>query len=252
MSLEGGKISSMPHPCSLVQRYALNPGGRDLIVGDVHGHFSRLRATLDRLGFDSAAGDRLFCVGDLVDRGPESEQALAWLELPWFHPVQGNHERMALHYAAGQEDEDEYATDGGGWNIRNTPARREEIARRLARMPIAIELETALGTVGIVHADCPTPAWSDFTAALESDATSDDAREVLIETAQWSRERCLGMCDDEVEGVRAVVVGHTTMTRWLRLGNVIHIDTGAWIGDTARDFLILDAATLQPVRWLDA
>jgi hypothetical protein len=34
----------------LVRRFARNPLGRDLIVGDVHGHFTRLQAALDAVG----------------------------------------------------------------------------------------------------------------------------------------------------------------------------------------------------------
>lgn len=52
-----------------------NRRGRDIAVGDVHGHFQRLQQALDAVGFDPAI-DRLFSVGDLVDRGPDSEQAL--------------------------------------------------------------------------------------------------------------------------------------------------------------------------------
>ena len=62
-------------------RIPRNVSGRDFAVGDVHGHFSRLRQSLDRLGFDPAL-DRLFSVGDLVDRGPENEQVLDWLRQP--------------------------------------------------------------------------------------------------------------------------------------------------------------------------
>ena len=236
-------LSSPP----FVRRFARNARGRDLIVGDIHGCFSKLKAQLDRVGFDPLAGDRLFSVGDLVDRGPESDAVLAWLDLPWFHPVQGNHERMALLYAAGEQDEPEYAANGGGWNIQNRPDRRDEVAQRFASLPIAIELETLLGTVGIVHADCPVEAWPDFIEALESDPFDEETREALIDTAQWSRERCFGMCSEGVEGVRAVVVGHTAMSRLMRLGNVIYIDTGAWMPDEAREFCLLDAATLQAV-----
>lgn len=237
----------MPKLSNLVQRFARNDRGRDLIVGDIHGHFSKLRATLDGLAFDPEAGDRLFCVGDLVDRGPENEAALAWLDLPWFHSVQGNHERMALLYAMGEQDEAEYAENGGAWNIRNTPEQRAEIARRFAALPVAIELETVSGMVGIVHADCPTYVWSDFIEALESEATDDETREALIDAALWSRDRCFELCEDGVEGVYAVVVGHTPMERYVALGNVIYIDTGAWMPGEGADFCILDASTLYPI-----
>lgn len=231
----------------LVRRFAPNSRGRNLIVGDIHGCFGRLQARLDAVGFDPDAGDRLFSVGDLIDRGAESDAVLDWLDRPWFHPVLGNHEQMALLYTVGEQDAEEYAANGGAWFLHSSEVRRDEIARRLAGLPVAIELATPGGTVGIVHADCPAEAWSDFIEVLESN--HDEASlEGLIDDALWSRDRCLGWCEDEVEGVRAVVVGHTAMMRWMTLGNVIHIDTGAWMDDQARDFCLLDAATLRPVN----
>lgn len=231
----------------LVRRFALNQHGCDLIVGDIHGCFDKLQARLDAVGFDPGAGDRLFSVGDLVDRGPQSDAVLDWLDQPWFHPVLGNHEQMTLLCTVNEQDEAEYAANGGDWFLRSSPARRQQIAQRLASLPVVIELATTEGTVGIVHADCPAEVWSDFTEALESDH-NEEFLAGLIDTALWSRERCFALCEDKVEGVRAVVVGHTAMTRPMTLGNVIHIDTGAWMADQARDFCLLDAATLRPVN----
>lgn len=78
-------------------RIPKNERGRDFAVGDIHGHFSRLQESLDAMGFDPAA-DRLFSVGDLIDRGPESEESLAWIGKPWFYAVQGNHEDYAMRH----------------------------------------------------------------------------------------------------------------------------------------------------------
>lgn len=57
----------------LVRRFDRNPLGRDLIVGDAHGCLTKPRASLDAVGFNLER-DRLFSVGDLVDRGPESDR----------------------------------------------------------------------------------------------------------------------------------------------------------------------------------
>lgn len=239
----------------LVKRFERNTTGRDLIVGDVHGYFSKLQAALDAVAFDPAR-DRLFSVGDLVDRGPESDLALEWLSKPWFHAVQGNHEDMAIRWPNGHMDAGNYVGNGGAWNISNPPSLQREISDALAALPVAIELETEAGTLGIVHAECPCASWQDFTYALETGwvrhadgSLVQSRREVdhLISMAQWARSRITAMDRSEVTGVRAVVVGHTPMERYTTLGNVHYIDTGGWLPEHRGrgHFTLLDAATLR-------
>ncbi|MHB1641444.1 MAG: metallophosphoesterase [Acidithiobacillus sp.] len=70
-------------------------------MGDLHGCVEHLRVLLRYVGFDEST-DRLFSVGDLVDRGPDSPGALELLKethagvQPWFYPVMGNHDAMLL------------------------------------------------------------------------------------------------------------------------------------------------------------
>ena len=73
-------------------RCAVNEQGRDFVVGDVHGCFRTLERGLREVQFD-ADSDRLFGVGDLVDRGPNSADALVWLEERFHAVALGNHER---------------------------------------------------------------------------------------------------------------------------------------------------------------
>lgn len=87
---------------ALHQRFPTNPSGRDFVVGDLHGCLDLLQAQLERVGFDTGCG-RLFSVGDLVDRGPDSMGCLRLLREPWFHAVRGNHEDMLLDYAYGRK-----------------------------------------------------------------------------------------------------------------------------------------------------
>lgn len=227
----------------LVKRVARNTKGRDIIVGDIHGCFTKLAMALNGIGFDPEAGDRLFSVGDLVDRGPESLAALNFLEHDFVFAVTGNHEDMAIRWPRGNMEADLYRANGGAWMIALDRETQCEVSATLSALPVAIELETERGLIGIVHADCPFNDWNDFTAALEDPDLSNTKREAIIDAAQWSRDRIGRNFDGNVASVRAVVVGHTPMTNVTTLGNVFFIDTMGWRGG---QFTLLDAATLRP------
>lgn len=81
----------------LHQRMPANTAGRDFIVGDLHGCLDLLQTQLARVGFDPTT-DRLFSVGDLADRGPDSMGCLRLLREPWFFAVRGNHEELLIDY----------------------------------------------------------------------------------------------------------------------------------------------------------
>ena len=78
-----------------IKHFTKNNDGDDYVIGDVHGCFTLLAKKLSEIGFNQNK-DRLFSVGDLVDRGAESQQVLEWLNKPWFYSVLGNHEQMAI------------------------------------------------------------------------------------------------------------------------------------------------------------
>ena len=81
-----------------LQRFERNRIGRDFAVGDIHGCFTALQIALDAIGF-SPETDRLFCAGDLVDRGPGSHLVVDWLDKPWFFSTRGNHEALVCEHA---------------------------------------------------------------------------------------------------------------------------------------------------------
>lgn len=223
---------------AVIDSYVRNATGQDYAVGDIHGHFTRLQETLDRIGFD-VARDRLFSVGDLVDRGPESELALEWLNLPWFHAIQGNHEDVAIRYARGNPvDADTYRRNGGGWFLALDSMRQQEFAQAFAALPYAIEVDTQEGVVGLVHANCPFESWAQLRKALF-------ARRSLRTRCMWDRRRIEFQDMRRVAGIRAVIVGHTPLKAPVTLGNVYHIDTGGWLPDEAGYFTLIDLGSLQ-------
>lgn len=221
-----------PQVAHLVRRFTRNTKGRDIAVGDIHGHFTKLGAALLAIDFSHEAGDRLFSVGDLVDRGPESLEALNFLTFV-DGAVAGNHEDMAVRWPNGNMEARVYASNGGAWMMALDRETQLEVA-------------AAQGLVGIVHAECPFASWSDFVDQLRDPALSKGRREGLIDCAQWARGRIESGFDGDVEGVRAVIVGHTPLERMTSLGNTIYIDTMGWKPNG--HFTLLDLATLQPVK----
>ena len=226
---------------SKFKRFEINTAGRDFAVGDVHGHFTKLQTALDAVGFNPGT-DRLFSVGDLIDRGPESADVDTWLAKPWFFAVQGNHEAMAVDAYRFDHDgraSDMHVINGGSWLYGRTSVERGCYAELLADLPLAIEVVTPLGLIGIVHADCPFTDWSMLRDKLERGL---HGRQQVEAVCQWSRSRITNENHEGISGVRAVIVGHTPVRQPAILGNVYHIDTGAWMDG---HFTLIDLATLQ-------
>ena len=74
--------------CPRFVRIAPNTLGRDFVIGDVHGAFDLVWHAMRAAGFDRVF-DRLFGVGDLVDRGAGSGRAGAFLAQPYVYSVMG-------------------------------------------------------------------------------------------------------------------------------------------------------------------
>jgi len=212
-----------PEPPAVVARYGSNGAGRDFVVGDIHGMFAHLEALMRAVSFRQDT-DRLFSVGDLVDRGPDSRDALEWLAYPWFHACRGNHEQFAIDSDDPEQREVWIRQNGGEWWLDLNDEQQDQFRRGFLHMPLAMEVETATGLVGIVHADVPPMlTWERFMSLLE--AGNNDATFY----AMWSRNRILGkMSTPAVQGcVDRVYCGHTPTRQTVTLDNVHYIDTGA-------------------------
>lgn len=218
-------------------RLSRNLIGQDYVVGDIHGHFDELERLLDDARFDPAR-DRLISVGDCIDRGPHSERAIRYHREPWFYSVRGNHEALLLG-AQGYEPGlyEVWMRNGGEWAEAVSDELLADLADIYNDLPYVIEVDTAHGLVGVVHADLPVlKDWDSFTAKLEKGKVSDKDLQVML----WSRDsyRRLRMSmlypgtvePGEVEGVYKVYVGHSIVARPRTLGNMVFIDTGAYAG----------------------
>ena len=229
-------VSSVPN--SRLVQIPANPHGRDFAVGDIHGSFRALEAAMDSIGFDRTR-DRLFAVGDLVDRGPESEQVLHWLDQPWFFAICGNHDFMIWRSALG----DPYPlvdvmAHGGSWLQQLKAPEKLLLGLRLQQLPLVMEIATPQGPVGLVHGDYPFDDWQQVYQQM---GPGDE------DMCLWSRERYLHRYARPVRNVRAVVHGHTTLPSMMQLGNVYFIDTGGWKPGQGH-FTFLELQSLTALR----
>jgi len=209
----------------VVARFARNDTGRDFVIGDVHGMFTELERLLEEVAFDEGR-DRLFSVGDLIDRGPESPRALEWLAQPWFHACRGNHEQFAIDSLDPEQLFLWVHLNGGEWWLALAPEEKAAFRESLRALPLAMEIDTACGLIGIVHADVPPSCtWEGFLERLE--LGDPDA----LYYALWSRARLQGLTEGAVRGgVERVYCGHTPVREPALIGNVCYIDTAAAYG----------------------
>lgn len=188
---------------SRVRRIESNAAGRDFVGGDVHGCFRTLERALAELRFDAAC-DRLFGVGDLVGRGPHSVEALVWIERRFEAVVMGNHERPLLYWFDPHRRPS--PAHRPCWLRRLPRSQHRRWCAALARMPLAVTVETPSGPVGIVHADLPHPDWAVAKAMLEAGAPHHvDIALLGIDAPELEVRRHRSRL---VQGLRALVHGH--------------------------------------------
>ena len=136
-------------------------------MGDIHGCFDEFQGLLESINFDHQK-DRLYLVGDLINRGPDS---LAVMEYLLAHqdsilPVLGNHDLSYLVYAEGY-----------------TRLKRGDTYHQLLESPLADDIREYLRhqplvrylpqlKIAIAHAGIP-PFWSiEEALALSAEAES--------------------------------------------------------------------------------
>jgi len=196
----------------------LNRKGRDFFVGDIHGQKTRLISQLNNLDFNFS-DDRLFCAGDIIDRGKESQACLDLLMQPWFFSTLGNHEALVLQ---GFEHVRYWTTlfnNGGLWlePLLNEPQLLLRLAQLIRiKMPISFTVESALGKISVVHADAPAD-WQ----KLETIAVNEQSIIPYI----WQRRNLMETSGNGINNIDAVVHGHNSLKSPIVINNQIWIDT---------------------------
>ncbi|MGV2832095.1 metallophosphoesterase family protein [Myxosarcina sp. GI1(2024)] len=74
---------------------------RQIVIGDVHGHYDTLITLLDSISPNS--NDEIYFLGDLIDRGPKSAQVVELAIANNYQCLRGNHEEMLLNVVGSGE-----------------------------------------------------------------------------------------------------------------------------------------------------
>lgn len=200
-----------------------NKSGRDFVIGDLHGCLYLLHELMDEVAFDKTQ-DRMFSVGDLIDRGPDSFKCLKLIDEDWFYTVMGNHEELlrdsilSSDKATKESNLECWEGNGGLWHKDINPDVLKNYAVKIRdEIPYAITIgHEQENSVGLVHAQPPTKLWRNVE--LER------SRPVMT----WARTKIQKMDAWSVEGVDRTYHGHTPKKEIVRLGNTTFIDTGAY------------------------
>lgn len=194
---------------------------RIFVIGDVHGCAATLRRLVEAQLLP-VPGDRIYLLGDLIDRGPDSKGVLDFiLELRGFGltviSIRGNHEDMFLraddHYNfeiwvsnGGLATLASFQADGPG----DIPHRYREL---LASLPLYIQLDDFI----LVHAGLN----------FEHSTPFDDTHAML-----WTRSQFV---DRKPIGGRRLICGHTPVSRSQLeaslTSNKIMLDNGCSFGN---------------------
>lgn len=205
-----------------------NTIGTDYVVGDIHGCYATYKAAFDKLNFNPET-DRMFSVGDLVDRGAHSLTCVQLLNLKYFHAVRGNHEQMAIDYIdntdfAHRHYSQTYSANGGDWFLDCHHDLQKVIADKFRELPIVI----TVGDVAIVHAD---PVYSDFNKLLDALNGPETYAEYVQERAIWGRLYVYTEPGTMIDGCARMFFGHTPQLQGPKtIGNMHFIDTGSVFG----------------------
>lgn len=248
------KTAIRPDRIQAIKRLPINTLGRDLVVGDLHGCRSYLEAELDRLNFDPSA-DRVICVGDLADRGPDPMGTLGLLREPWFHAVISNHDAMMLTYCGKYFSHlhrpFDFTNNGGFWinefaGDAKTPPHPDlvDILDRVMALPAVLCVDAEI-PFNVTHGELPKGGKTQAgLLTLETLRTMDrhDADEAV-----WARDQIKaalrgGSLRKAEAGGQTVImtgtpidpdlnltyVGHTVLQKPVMHKSYAYIDTGAY------------------------
>ncbi|PSW06652.1 metallophosphoesterase [Photobacterium lipolyticum] len=222
------------------QLIQLNQGsGFDIyFISDIHGQFDLLMDVLNEIEFrfpvDGRIQDRLFILGDLIDRGNQSLSVLGAAQYnPAIVSLVGNHEMMAIKALSGDaQNMLLWAYNGGLWREDHDPYHVAAMLRYAAARPVAITLEIGGDRIGLVHAGVPAHYdWDALVTTIDNGTLSETDLDFMLS----DRSTFQSGITTKVQGIDAVLHGHNIVEQLQPVvrGNRCYIDGGMAYGDRA-------------------
>lgn len=207
--------------------------GRTFAIGDIQGCLEPLKQLLDRVGFDEKK-DTLWCVGDLVNRGPDSLGTLEFLYSirKSLKVVLGNHDLHLLAVAYGEKKvkpESELLAIAASENA-------EKILKWLRKQPL-VQWDKERN-LAMCHAGIP-PMWS----VKKAKALSDEVQLVLKSDQHYKFYRAMygnepDTWSDDLKGMERlrVITNYLTRMRFLGENGELEFENKATAKEVGKGF----------------
>jgi len=217
---------------------------RHFVLGDLHGRYDALLDLLNMIEYNPET-DIIYSVGDIIDRGPKSYEAIKFFMQENNYMVLGNHEHMVIN---PMQWRDVWVANGGIQCMDSLRSNKESSEQWMIdifqQLPYVIDVgeQGEEGAFRVVHAEIP-PEWSeqDLQDMLErvEDFNDPDAANVI-----WARTTIYQALSNLSEFIpltarmwfnsdrsgRQIFCGHTPTQKALTVGDMMFIDT--WESNT--------------------
>lgn len=207
---------------------------RTIVIGDVHGCAEEFEALLRTLKLTSA--DRVYQVGDLVNRGPNSHRAVELAQEYNVRCVLGNHE-IRLLKAKKQKNVEGLK----GYDLQALSQLTKSDWKFLKKMPPYIYKPKR--KVVFVHAGfLPKPVWHKQDIDIITQVQVIDSKG---NPAKKDASPGISPWADHWPGDPFVVYGHTARPEVYRRKGSIGIDTGCIYGGRLTAYILEDQSIVQ-------
>jgi predicted phosphodiesterase len=208
--------------------------GRLIAIGDIHGCHVEFAELLARLS--PTREDRLILLGDLVNRGPDSNKVLSIARQSGASSLLGNHELRLLNYR--RTGDTKQLKEG---DLETFEKLRAEDWAFLEAMPLTFA-EPALNLVFVHGGFLPNEPWQKQTAEV---VTRIQVIDRSGRPAKRADEPDAPSWADLWSGPPFVVYGHTPRSEIYKLKWSVGIDTGCVQGGHLTAYILPEKRFLQ-------